>query len=90
MSDIEPQVSAGDSSDDMDPIDEVIDEADGGLSCKIENAQPAAKVITVKIASPEASAWAAAYGVYKAAAARDMLDAGSINDNDVQAIALRF
>lgn len=90
MSDIESQVSAGTSTDDADPIDEVIDEADGRLSCKIENSKPAVKVITVKVASPEASAWAAAYGVYKAAAARDMLDAGSINDNDVQAIALRF
>ncbi len=80
----------GEGNGETDVVDEVLDAVDNGLSCKVQKGEATFRDIVSKVASAEASSWAAVYGVYKAAALRDMLECGAITELEIPMLALRF
>lgn len=74
--------------EDEDPVDDILEDMDGGLSARIEGAKPSFAMISLKAASREAATWAQAYSVYKVAAYRDMKQIGSVSVRDMPVIAL--
>ncbi len=90
MCEIENDLLAGGTAD-GDPVDDVLDEMDGGLAVKVEGGvKPITTSCESKIAHVQATQYAAAYGVYKAAALREMMDRGVLTDVDATVVALRF
>jgi hypothetical protein len=90
MCEIEGDLCGGASADE-DIVDEVMDEMDGGLACKVQGGvRPITRSCEIKIATDASRAWAAAYGVYKAAAIREMRGQGTLDGIGSVVASLRF
>lgn len=89
MADLAEEFEGCCCGEDEDPVDDILEEMDGGLSARVEGANPSFSMISLKAASLEAASWAEAYSVYKVAAFRDMKQIGSVSSRDVPVIALQ-